>query len=144
MAVMLRIECTYKKPSAFADKKDLAEVVFNKPWPIMIEKEDFAEMQVANFYIKNFFMDEWLKEDEKIAREYRGLHGCMVDSVRELSDKEIEECVDKGELLAVDPYELTAADVNIMKRSEIILSFVMMDGDQTKYIARTKSIWQSR
>lgn len=144
MAVMLRIEATYKKPSAFADKKDLKEVVLFKPWPIMIEEEDFVEMQVANFYVKNFFLDDWFKQDPVIAKEYRGKHNCMVDSVRALSDEEIEQFIESGDLLAVEPSDLTAKEIGKMKRSDLIKCFMMMDGDQTKYLARTKTTWQGR
>ena len=144
MAVMLTIEGSYKKSSNVAGKKDLGQFTIQKPWPIAIEQEDFAEMQSANFYIKNFMLDTWLRDDKEISKDYLGHHGCSVEHVRELDDEEIEEFVKSGKLLAIDPHEFTAEDVSNMKRTEMILAFVMMDGDQTPHMAQTKSVWQGR
>ena len=144
MAVMLTIEGTYKVQSSVAGKSDLKDFKLQKPWPIEMDAEDFDEMQVANFYVKNFMLETWLRGDKEISKEYRGFHECAVEHVRLLDNEEIEEFVGSGELLAIDPYDFSAADIDKMKRTALILSFVMMDGDQTPYVARTKTIWQGR
>lgn len=144
MAVMLTIEGTYKVASVIAGKKDLKEFRIQKPWPISMEDEDFDEMNAANFYIKNFFLDKWLRDDKEISKEYWGLHSCSVEGVRQLDDDEIQNLLDSGELLAIDPDSISAKDVNEMKKRELISTVIMMDGDQTPFMAQNKSLWQSR
>lgn len=139
MAVKLLIEGQYTTPSNVSGKYDIADYSTSIAYPIAIDEDDYTAQREAMFYIKNLFLKKVLKKE--LESKFKGLRSAEITVVKEMTDEEIAESLESGELMAIDPYSLTASEINKFKDKEIFWTLILMDGDNTTEIARTKSVW---
>lgn len=150
MASLLTYAVKYKVPSAIAGKYDLKDVKVQVPYPFDVDPENAGE---ANFYMRRFFLEEHVKQKDPL--NYYGFHEMKLDVVQELSDEDVEKYIESGDLVAIDPMDLTAEDINGFTKTKQFINVLMMSdiehlknekgeceyNDVTDYVARNLSLY---